>query len=446
MSTESSTATRSWVALLAAAGASTAWFFWRRWRDRRLPPGNVWMLPLLGESLSYVKSPLGFIEDSSARETLQGGKLIATDGRLTAEKLSQHGGTCRSNLLFSSVVILGVTEENAKLILSKKDLGWPQHFQKVVGTKALPMVNDPLHKKIRNVNSRAFADKQLDCYLSKLQRLTAKHLEAWLGGESRDLHMEVKKYAFECGEAVILGESDQVKTDRYMQLYDQTFQGGAARRQLVEGFKEVIQQKRNKLKLAESNSCQTWLSLLIGGCAVPADWRMQTEGMDSEEELLDFCVGMMFAAHDTTLCSVQSSLHWLKLGLIASGFMLKQFPELEQQLRKEVRELWDGESTVNRKEVLRMTPPVAIVTRTVSEDTEVDGYIVPKGWQIYYAPAGKHSKAEDPKSFCIQRHLKDGKFLDRTFEATYFNSFGGGNRMCIGDLLADPCVIEKYYF
>lgn len=63
MSTESSTAKRSWVALLAAAGASTAWFFWRRWRDRRLPPGNVWMLPLLGESLSYVQNPLGFIED-----------------------------------------------------------------------------------------------------------------------------------------------------------------------------------------------------------------------------------------------------------------------------------------------------------------------------------------------------------------------------------------------
>lgn len=81
MSTES-TATRSWVALLAAAGASTAWFFWRRWRDRRLPPGNVWMLPLLGESLSYVQNPLGFIEDWSSGAGWTGGKLVATYGTL----------------------------------------------------------------------------------------------------------------------------------------------------------------------------------------------------------------------------------------------------------------------------------------------------------------------------------------------------------------------------
>ena len=39
--------------------------------------------------------------------------------------------------------------------------------------------------------------------------------------------MQVKKYAFECGEAVILGvENDQLKTDRFMQLYDKAFRGG----------------------------------------------------------------------------------------------------------------------------------------------------------------------------------------------------------------------------
>lgn len=64
----------------------------------------------------------------------------------------------------------------------------------------------------------------------------------------------------------------------------------------------------------------------------------------------------------------------------------------------------------------------------------MDGYLVPKGWAITFAPAGKHSTAEESKSFSIQRHLSEGKFLDRTFEATYFASFGGGSRMCIGHL------------
>ena len=69
-------------------------------------------------------------------------------------------------------------------------LGWPRHFQKLLGRKALAMVNDPLHKQIRTLNSRAFGDKQLDSYLPKLQKLSAKYLEDWVGKASSDLHPE----------------------------------------------------------------------------------------------------------------------------------------------------------------------------------------------------------------------------------------------------------------
>ena len=79
-----------------------------------------------------------------------------------------------------------------------------------------------------------------------------------------------------------------------------------------------------------------------------------------------------------------------------------------------------------------MTPPVVVVTRRATEDFEVDGYIVPKGWNVNFGPAGKHSRFEETKTFSIERHLDQGKFLDRTFDPSYFNSFGGGSRMCIG--------------
>ena len=40
-----------------------------------------------------------------------------------------------------------------------------------------------------------------------------------------------------------------------------------------------------------------------------------------------------------------------------------------------------------------MTPPVQVVVRKLREDMEVDGYLVPKGWNLNFTPAGKHSKA-----------------------------------------------------
>ena len=49
-----------------AAGGLSALLLWlhrRSSRSSRLPPGRWWSLPLLGETLSYVKDPLGFLEE-----------------------------------------------------------------------------------------------------------------------------------------------------------------------------------------------------------------------------------------------------------------------------------------------------------------------------------------------------------------------------------------------
>ena len=57
------------IAFVFAAGVS-AWLLWLR-RRRRLPPGSPWSLPLLGESLTYVRDPLGFIEDGGFDKSLR---------------------------------------------------------------------------------------------------------------------------------------------------------------------------------------------------------------------------------------------------------------------------------------------------------------------------------------------------------------------------------------
>lgn len=63
MELQNASQTKSLLAILAA-GVS-AWFAWRKWKSlEHLPPGKLFMWPLLGESVRYIADPLKFVEAS----------------------------------------------------------------------------------------------------------------------------------------------------------------------------------------------------------------------------------------------------------------------------------------------------------------------------------------------------------------------------------------------
>mmetsp|Transcript_33951 Transcript_33951/g.61084 ORF Transcript_33951/g.61084 Transcript_33951/m.61084 type:complete len:260 (-) Transcript_33951:730-1509(-) len=201
---------KSFAAAACGALALAALLAWRRARRaRRWPPGSFgW--PLIGQTLEYIKDP----------------------GAFQIAGHAAHGGTFKTSILFSPTVFVSPTEANAKLVFSKKGLGWPSHFKQVVGETSLPMVNDPMHKRIRTLNGRAFTDAQLDSYLPQLQELTAKHLSLWVAagkrgqGQPCDLFFDIKLYAFDLAQTVILGVEFPVeKTDRLMRLFTNATSG-----------------------------------------------------------------------------------------------------------------------------------------------------------------------------------------------------------------------------
>ena len=65
-------ASQKGLVVILAAGLS-AWIWWLKEKSRKkLPPGSFWSLPFLGETLSYVRDPLGFIEELSFRPSSVG--------------------------------------------------------------------------------------------------------------------------------------------------------------------------------------------------------------------------------------------------------------------------------------------------------------------------------------------------------------------------------------
>ncbi|CAE8711829.1 unnamed protein product [Polarella glacialis] len=416
-------ASKSLAAAACGALALAALLAWRRARRaRRWPPGSFgW--PLIGQTIEYMKDP----------------------GAFHISRHAEHGGTFKTSLLFSPTVLISPIEANGKFFFSLKALGWPYWFKLVIGETALPMIEDPMHKRIRTLNGRAFIDAQLDSYLPQLQELTAKHLNLWAAGKRGqgqpcDLYFDIKLYAFDMAQTVILGVDMPVeRADRLMRLFTTVTSGLKAlihveipgllwhkvmscRRQLVGEYQEVINTRREQLRLGSKPT-----SML--------DIMLTADDVNGDVELQDFCIAMVFAGHDTTLATMQSTLYWLS----------KQ-PAVLAELRQEVLEAWDGSSQLTREtlgkvpkvrafiqEVWRMTPPVVIASRRLEEESVIDGYVVPKGWKVNYSAALVGQKAEQPNEFRMGRYLdSSGHFVDQTFEPWNFGAFGGGSRMCVG--------------
>ncbi|MDD9947415.1 MAG: cytochrome P450 [Myxococcales bacterium] len=131
----------------------------------------------------------------------------------------------------------------------------------------------------------------------------------------------------------------------------------------------------------------------------------------SEQEVLDFVGGLLFAGHETTK------------NLIGNGlYLFAQHPDQWQVLR-------DDPALVPRavEEVLRYEPPAGGAIRVVLEPTEVGGVSVKPGDTIFCATlAGNRDpdKFTDPQRFDVTRN--EGGPL----------SFGSGLHFCLGAQLA----------
>jgi cytochrome P450 len=160
------------------------------------------------------------------------------------------------------------------------------------------------------------------------------------------------------------------------------------------------------------------------------------EGM-KDEQLRDEVLTLILAGHETTA----TALSW-------TWYLLSQNPEAERKLHAELDEVLGGRAAsvsdllhlnytgMVIDEAMRLYPPVWAVGREALADDEIMGYRVPKGcnlllsqWLAHHHPAFW----ENPNRFEPERFSA----ASATGRPRYaFFPFGGGPRMCIGNLFA----------
>ena len=146
----------------------------------------------------------------------------------------------------------------------------------------------------------------------------------------------------------------------------------------------------------------------------------------------------MFAGHDTTTSGISWTL-----------YCLAKYPEHQEKVREEVRNVLMGREWLEYddlkdlkytqwciKEAMRLYPPVFQFYRTLLEDVEVDGYLIPKGVQVIIAPHVIHRNPdvwENPNEYDPLRFNPNN--IEKRHPYAYI-PFSAGYRNCIGQNFA----------
>jgi cytochrome P450 len=160
------------------------------------------------------------------------------------------------------------------------------------------------------------------------------------------------------------------------------------------------------------------------------------EGM-TDEQVRNEALTLVLAGHETTA----NALTW-------TLYLLSQNPDVEARLHDEIDRVLDGRlptlddlkylpyTEMVLKEGMRVYPPVWSIGRQTDEDTELDGYPIPRKslalipmWAVqrneeYYPDPERF----DPERFSPENEAKLHKYA--------YLPFGGGPRICIGNSFA----------
>ncbi|RVE60010.1 hypothetical protein OJAV_G00194620 [Oryzias javanicus] len=393
-----------------------------------LPPGSMG-LPFIGETL----------------------QLLLQRRKFLRMKRQKYGYIYRTHLFGSPTVRVTGAENVRHILLGEHRLvsaQWPASVRTILGSDTLSNMHGSQHRTKKKAIMRAFSREALELYIPVIQEEVRAAVQTWLSRESCVLvYPEMKRLMFRIAMRILLGfEPEQIRTDE---------------QQLVEAFEEMIKnlfslpidvpfsglyrglRARNfihskieeniKKKVQESekgSKHRDALQQLIDSSRKSGEpFRMQ--GIkESATELL-------FGGHETTASTATSLVMFLGLNPGAVDRLRQELREKAEQgmdlqnLNMELLEQLKFAGCVI-KETLRINPPVPGGFRVALKTFELNGFQIPRGWNVIYSICDTHDVAE---VFPNKEDFQPERFLDKSFvDSSRFQyiPFGGGSRMCVG--------------
>ncbi|XP_076854701.1 cytochrome P450 26A1 [Brachyhypopomus gauderio] len=397
-----------------------------------LPPGTMG-LPFIGETL----------------------QLILQRRKFLRMKRQKYGFIYKTHLFGNPTVRVMGAENVRQILLGEHKLvaaQWPASVRTILGSDTLSNVHGTQHRNRKKAVMRAFSRDALEHYIPVIQQEVRCAITDWLQRDSCVLvYPEMKRLMFRIAMRILLGfDPDQIKTDEQALVeafeemiknlfslpIDVPFSGfyrGLKARNFIhakieENIRKKIQDDDNENEPTHKDALQ----LLI------ENGRKSNEAL-SMQAMKESATELLFGGHETTASTATSLVMFLGIN-----------PEVVQRIREELTEkdvssmdLPEKALTVELlehlkytgcviKETLRLNPPVPGGFRVALKTFELNGYQIPKGWNVIYSICDTHDVAD---VFPSKEEFQPERFMAKGFEdSPRFNyiPFGGGARMCVG--------------
>ncbi|MGL5084018.1 MAG: cytochrome P450 [Microcoleaceae cyanobacterium] len=305
-------------------------------------------------------------------------------------------------------------------------------------------LNSTSHLQSRRLMMPAFHKQRLESYLQDMVAITASELDQIKVEQSCEVTQLMQRLTLRIATKTLFGEDMSASNKGTGQIMQEAFrmQGavstnlfpldlpGFAFHRYLNRIAEFESKMRDMIaeKRRQERDDPDILSMLIRA-------QYEDSGLGLTEDELIGHVGVMFAAgHETSA----NALTW-------TVFLLSQHPQVAADLLDELEGTLQGAApTVEQlqhlpfleqviKESLRVLSPVPWNGRVTAQPTELGGYFLPQGTEVFISIYHTHHSPElyaDPEAFNPYR-------WERINPTSYeYNPFSAGPRVCIGAAFA----------
>ncbi|KAF9596569.1 hypothetical protein IFM89_012300 [Coptis chinensis] len=202
-----------------------------------------------------------------------------------------------------------------------------------------------------------------------------------------------------------------------------------ARSKIQNMVMDIIHEKRLALEKQQVSPNQDLITSLL---SIHGEGNVE---LLSDKEIVDNVILVMAAGHDTSSVLLTFMVQLLANDPIVYATILQEHEEIAKS--KTSGELLTWEDLTNMKytwrvalEILRISPPVFGGFRKTLKDVEFGGYLIPKGWQVFWAANMTH---RDESIFSEPSKFDPKRFENQTSVPSYcYVAFGAGPRICPG--------------